>query len=451
MRPGSSPVTATVAALRRRTFLPALIAAFLAICLVLTSCGGSAAPTSTPTAKPVVTAVATATAGVAASAAPLPKASGDKIKIGFIALTDAASVIIAKEKGYFAKYGLNVDVEKQASWASLRDGLLNGDIQAAHMLYGMPFSVYTGVGGQAGKEIYIAMTLDNNGQGITLSKDFQGKVGYADTASLKSAVDALKVKKEVTFAMTFPGGTHDIWLRYWLAAAGVDQSSIKIITIPPPQMVANMKVGNMDGYSVGEPWNGVGVKEGVGYTTIATQDIWTNHPEKALGVNKEFAEKRRDDLKLVMRAVLEASQFIDNPANKPEVAKIIGQAAYVNAAPDVIDARLEGKYDLGGNLGTREFTTDSMLFYNGGDVNYPRKGYAVWFMAQYVRFGYLKEMPDAKAIADKLIMQDLYNEEASSMNIAIPKDDMQPFTIKLDNARFDPKDPAAYLKGVGVK
>ena len=126
--------------------------------------------------------------------------------------------------------------------------------------------------------------------------------------------------------MTFPGGTHDLWLRYWLAAAGVDQRAVKVITIPPPQMVANMKVGNMDGYSVGEPWNGVGVQQGIGITHISSQDIWKHHPEKALVVNKAFSESRRDELKAVMKAVLEASIWLDDPDNRKQAAGVIGKA-----------------------------------------------------------------------------------------------------------------------------
>lgn len=423
--------------LARTAAMAVLLAAFVA-------CSSGAESTPTPV---VSSASPTPTTDPLASV-PL-KGTGEKIKIGFIALTDAASVIVAKEKGYFDKYGLNVDVVKQASWAATRDNLLNGEIQAAHMLFGMPFSVYTGVGGPAGKEIYIAMMLNNNGQATTLSTaGFGSKVRYGDLASFKSAVEELKKQKEVTFAMTFPGGTHDIWLRYQLAAAGVDQSTVKIITIPPPQMVANMKVGNMDGFNVGEPWGGVAVKDGIGFTYIATQDMWENHPEKALGVNKEFAQTKTGDLKLMMRAILEASQFIEVPKNTAEVAKIIGATAYVNASPEVIDARLSGEYNLGSDLGTKTFTTDSMRFYNDGKVNFPSKAQAIWFMAQYVRFGYLKEMPDAKTIADRLILSDLYKEVATDMGIAMPAD-MQPFTVKLDNARFDPADPAAYLKAYG--
>ena len=440
--------------MKRRRFLQLLGAtgALAALPPVLAACGGD--DDDEPVA-PEPTASASAPRAVTATATPVvakPKSTGgEKIKIGFIALTDCASVVMAQELGLFKEYGLNVELAKQASWAALRDGLLTGELQAAHMLFGMPFSVYTGIGGPAGKEIPIAMVLNNNGQAITLSnEDFGGKVGFRTLDKVKPAIEALKAKKEVTFAMTFPGGTHDMWLRYWLAAAGVDQTSVKIITIPPPQMVANMKVNAMDGYSVGEPWNGVGVKEGIGFTALASQDIWKHHPEKALGVNPDFAAARRDDLKLLMRAILEAGMHIDKPENRAAVAKVIGGAGFVNAPADVIDARLEGKYTLGKDLGEHQYADDAMLFHNGGFVNFPRAAHASWFMAQYVRHGYLKELPNHGEIAKKLILTDLYREVAKEMRVAVPEDDSAAFSLALDGARFDPADVPAYLKQYGA-
>ncbi len=432
--------------IQRRQFLKLLGAggAALALPSLLAACGGDDD-------SPAATAITSGEAAVSPSAVTRPKASSDeKIKVGFIALTDCASLVMAQELGLFKEYGLNVDLVKQASWAALRDGLLTGDLQAAHMLFGMPFSVYSGIGGPAGKEIPIAMVLNNNGQAITLSnEDFGGKVGFRQLDRVRPAVEAVKAKKEATFAMTFPGGTHDMWLRYWLAAAGVDQKTVKIITIPPPQMVANMKVNTMDGFSVGEPWNGVAVKEGIGFTTIASQDIWKHHPEKALGVNPEFLAKRRGDLKLLMRAVLEAGKYIDDPKNKSAVAKAIGVPAYVNAPADVIDARLEGRYTLGKDLGEFTYTDDAMLFFRDGAVNFPRRAHGAWFLTQYVRHGYLKELPDTRAVADRLVLTDLYKEVAGEMGISVPGDDLSAFTMSLDNARFDPADAAGYLKRVG--
>jgi nitrate/nitrite transport system substrate-binding protein len=382
------------------------------------------------------------------SAAPV-RVSADKevIRLGFIPLTDCAPIVMAKELGLFEKYGVKVEVSKETSWANVRDKILTGELDGAHCLFSMPFSAYTGVGGKEGSEMRIAMVLSNNGQAISLSKEFCGKVGFKQTSKIAGVVAAkLKTEKEVTFAMTFPGGTHDIWLRYWLAAANVNQKKVKIITIPPPQMVANMKVGNMDGYCVGEPWNGVAVKQEVGFTEIASQDIWKHHPEKALVVNKQFSETRKEDLKNVMKAVLEACKWLDNRANRKKAAGVISK--YLNVNAEIIESRLMGDYNLGCDQGVEIYTDDYMLFHRGGETNLPRKSHAIWFMAQYMRFDYLKEAPDYKVIADKIIMQDLYKEVAASMKIKIPDDDMKPFTIDLDKAKFDPNAPGEYLKTV---
>lgn len=379
-----------------------------------------------------------------------PNADGSSdapvIKLGIIPLTDCAPLVIALEKGIFKKYGLNVQISKEASWANVRDKLLTGELQGAHCLFGMPFSVYTGIGGNAGAELPIAMMLNNNGQSITLSNEFCGKVKPRDIAGVSKAVSEMALKKDLTFAGTFPGGTHDTWLRYWLAASGVDQNKVKIITIPPPQMVANMKVGNMDGFCVGEPWNQVAVKQQTGFTHLATQDIWKNHPEKALVLNKTFSTDRREDVKKVMKAILEASIWLDDLKNRDEAAEIIGRPSYVNAPAAEIATRLKGVYDMGCDYGQVVYDDDYMVFHRGGETNYPRKAYGIWYMAQYVRFKYLDKEPDYQAIADRLILQDLYEEVAGEMNIPVPEDDMKPFTIELDGVTFDPAEPALSLK-----
>jgi nitrate/nitrite transport system substrate-binding protein len=377
------------------------------------------------------------------TAASSPSGAGELIRIGFIPLTDCASVVMADRLGLYQQYGLNVEVTKESSWANVRDKLLTGELQAAHCLFGMPFSVYTGVGGTAGTELKVAMMLNANGQAITLARELSPYAGYGRVEGISAAVEALRARKEPTFAMTFPGGTHDLWLRYWLAAGGVDQQSVKIVTIPPPQMVANMKVDTMDGFCVGEPWGGVAVKDDIGYTHIATQDIWKDHPEKALVVNPEFAANRRGDLKKVMRAVMEASVWLDTIENRAEAAEVISGQAYVNAPAGVTADRLMGKYDLGAGLGPKVFADDYLLYHKGGFVNFPRKSHAIWFMSQYVRFGYLAAAPDYKAIADRLIMQDLYREVAGELNVPVPDDDMSAFALKLDGVTFDPARPVA--------
>ncbi|OCX53899.1 nitrate ABC transporter [Mucilaginibacter sp. PPCGB 2223] len=368
------------------------------------------------------------------------------VKLGFIPLTDCAPLVIAKEMGFFTKYGVDVQLSKEASWAVVRDKILNGELDGAHCLFSMPFSVYTGIGGKAGSEMRIAMTLNNNGQAITLSKDFCGIVGFKDLKKVAGAVKELKARKEVTFAMTFPGGTHDIWLRNWLAAAGVNAKSVGIITIPPPQMVANMKVDNMEGFCVGEPWNGVAATQGIGFTHIASQDIWKNHPEKALVVNKAFSESDKEDLKNVMKALIEACKWLDVMSNRKKAALFLSRPNYVNAPVQVIEARLMGSTEIGCDLGVQKYKDDYMLFYNNGMVNTPKVSYGIWFMTQYMRFGMLSTAPNYQQISQKLIMSDLYAEVAKSMGVPV-QEDMKPFKTNLETITFDPNNPAAYLAG----
>ena len=348
--------------------------------------------------------------------------------------------------GYFKKQGVNVEVVKMANWNAVRDQISGNQLQGAHCLFGMPFAVETGVSKVSGDPLRIAMMISQNGQGTSLSNDFVGKVKYADFAGLGSAVKAMQAAgKPMTFGMTFPGGTHDMWMHLSLAGAGIDPKSVSIKPIPPPQMVNNMKTGGLNGYNVGEPWNGRAVADKVGFSFIASQDLWQNHPEKALVVNGKFADARKDDLKKVMMAMLQASEYIDVMANRSKVADTIGTKAYVGAEPQVILPRLMGDYPLGGGLGEHK-TDHPMQFYRGGDVNFPRHGNAIWFMTAYERFGKAKLPANYEEIAQKVILQDLYKEVATEMKIAVPDDDMKPFEVKVDKMTFDPSKPKEMLK-----
>ena len=372
------------------------------------------------------------------------KADAQKIKLGFIPLTDCAPLVAAKELGLFKKYGVDVELSKESSWANVRDKILLGELDGAHCLYSMPLSVYTGIGGKAGSEMKIAMMLNNNGQAITLSKEFCGMLGYKEVNKAAAATKKIQGRKEVTFAMTFPGGTHDIWLRYWMAAAGINPKSVGIITIPPPQMVANMRVDNMEGYCVGEPWGGVAAAQNVGFTHIATQDLWSDHPEKALVVNSKFAATERENLKKVMKAIIEAQRWLDNLGNRKKAASWLTKPYYVNAPLPIIEARLMGSSDLGCDLGVQKYKGNYMTFYKNGIVGMPKKVYAYWFLAQYVRFGLLKSEPNYAAIAEKLTLDDLYAEVAKEMNVPA-QTDMQPIKTSYDVV-FNPKDIDTYLK-----
>ena len=430
------------AALDRRQALKALgvigagfLGAAAASSPALAAAKNAVKTTSKTTPKATTPKSGNATPTTAAVAAPAKKAVR-KVKLGFIALTDAAPIIMAKELGYFTERSLDVDVLKQASWPALRDALLTNQIDGGHVLFSMPFSVACGVGGNKSRDLRVAMMLNQNGQAITLARDIK-EVGYGD---LGAARDYLEAKGAPSLAMTFPGGTHDLWLRYWLMATKADTSKVKISPIPPPQMVQNMAVGNVQGYCVGEPWNAVAVQKGVGFTHLATQDLWQNHPEKALVVTSKFAADT-DTLKDVMGAILKASKWLDDLGNRSKAADTISAEKYVNASADDIRGRLLGKYDFGPGVGTRDFKGDQMQFFRDGAVSFPRRAHAIWAMAQYQRLGLVKDPIPYQELADQLIMTDLYASVASAEGVTVPNDDMSPFDVKLDKATFDPKKP----------
>src|SRR5437899_8173786 len=231
-----------------------------------------------------------------------------EVKIGFIPLTDCASVVTASELGFDKKYGLKITPSKEASWASVRDKLVNGELDASHVLYGLIYGVHLGIGGPK-KDMAMLMGLNHNGQAITLSNQLKDK-GATDGAKLKALID--REKREYTFAQTFPTGTHAMWLYYWLAANGIHPfNDVKTIVVPPPQMVANMRVGNMDGYCVGEPWGARAIFDKIGFTAVTTQEIWKDHPEKVLGCTAEFVQKYPNTARAMTAAIIEASKFID--------------------------------------------------------------------------------------------------------------------------------------------
>ncbi|WP_293367873.1 CmpA/NrtA family ABC transporter substrate-binding protein [Nevskia sp.] len=378
-------------------------------------------------------------------AADFGKPEKTDISIGFIPLTDCASVVMAGELGLFKKYGLNVTVSKEASWAAVRDKVLLGQLDAAHMLYGMVYGAHLGIGSQK-KDMAILMGINHNGQGITLSSKL-AEAGVKDGASLKKAV--AKKDREYTFAQTFPTGTHAMWLYYWLAANGIDPfRDVKNIVIPPPQMVANMRVGNMDGYCVGEPWNARAVFDRIGFTVTTSQAIWKNHPEKVLGTTKEFVDKYPNTARAMVAAVIEASQYIDEMKNRAAVSDIIGGKAYVNAPSQVILGRMQGHYEDG--LGKKWSDPDYMKFFADGEVNFPYLSHAAWFLTQLRRWGLLKEDLDYLAVAKQVNQLDLYSSVAKTLGVPVPASALKTETL-FDGVVFDPSKAAAYASGFAIK
>jgi len=369
-----------------------------------------------------------------------------EVRIGFIPLTDCASVVMASVLKFDEKYGVKIIPTKEASWAGVRDKLVNGELDMAHVLYGLVYGVHLGVSGPR-KDMAVLMTINNNGQGLTVSKKLADK-GAVDGASLAKVMAA--EKREYTFAQTFPTGTHAMWLYYWLATYGVNPfKDAKVITVPPPQMVANMRVGNMDGFSVGEPWNHRAIIDGIGVSAATSQDVWKDHPEKVLGTTGEFVKKYPNTARAVVMAVLEASRWIDaSLVNKIKMAETIADKSYVNTSVDAINQRILGRYQNG--LGKTWDDPNHMKFFNDGAVNYPYLSDGMWFLTQHKRWGLLKDHPDYLGVAKAINQTELYKQAAAQVKVSVPKNDLRSSKL-IDGVVWDGKDPAKYADSFKIK
>jgi nitrate/nitrite transport system substrate-binding protein len=369
-----------------------------------------------------------------------------EVKVGFIPLTDCSSVVMASVMEFDKKYGIKIVPTKEASWAGVRDKLVNGELDAAHVLWGLIYGVQMGLGGPK-KDMAILMNLNHNGQAMTLSRKLLDK-GVKDAAGLAALI--AKEKGEYTFAQTFPTGTHAMWLYYWLASYGVHPfQDVKTITVPPPQMVANMRVGNMDGYCVGEPWPNRAVVDKIGFTAETTQGIWKDHPEKALGTTGEFVQKYPNTARAMTAAIIDAGRWIDaSLVNRQKTAEVVSDRSYVNTDKEVIVARMLGRYDNG--IGRVWDDKDHMKFFNDGYVTFPYLSDGMWFMTQHRRWGLLKEEPDYLSVAKKVNRLDVYKDAAAMAKVSMPKDALR--TSKLiDGTVWDGKDPKKYAGGFKVK
>ncbi len=370
------------------------------------------------------------------------------VSFGFIALTDCAPIVIAHEKGFFKKHGINATIKKGASWAAIRDMLSSGDIHGTHMLIGMPFASTMGLMGSPKKPMVIPWMMNRNGQSISLKKDLLGKVA-ADPKALKPFVDsAKKLGEPLTFAMTFPPGTHAMWMRYYLAAGGIHpDKDVNLITIPPPQMVANMKIGKMDGFCVGEPWGARAIADGIGYTSVTTQDMWKDHPEKVLAFTGEFATKNPKTVKAVLKAIHEASVWLDDTANRPEMCEIVSKPNYINCPKEILLGRMLGNLDYGDG---RKTTDEFPMHFSKRNCNYPQAKYGLWWLTQFRRWGMVSGAPDYQGIVAKVLRPDIYTETMAELGITDRGADNSPFTL-FDGVSFDPAgDLETYAKGFPV-
>jgi nitrate/nitrite transport system substrate-binding protein len=384
-----------------------------------------------------------------------------KAVLGFIALTDAAPLIIAKEKGFYAKYGMpDVEVVKQASWGTTRDNLVLGSagngIDGAHILTPMPYLISTGKVTQNNvpTPMYILARLNLDSQCISVGSEYASlKVGL-DAKPFKAALEKKKASGQaIKAAMTFPGGTHDLWIRYWMAAGGIDpDKDIETIVVPPPQMVANMKVGTMDCFCVGEPWNEQLKNQKIGYTAITTGELWNKHPEKSLGMRADWVDKNPRAAQALLMAVLDAQMWCDKAENRDELAQIVSKRSWFNVPYQDIVSRLQGKFDYG--TGRVVDNSAHLMKFWRDNASYPYQSHELWFLTENVRWGKFTGKEDFKSLIAKVNREDLWREAAKSLKVPdaqIPKTTSRGVEKFFDGKTFDPANPAAYLASLAIK
>lgn len=384
-----------------------------------------------------------------------------RAKLGFIALTDAAPLFVALEKGMFAKYGMpDVEVLKQSSWGTTRDNLVLGSqrngIDGAHILTPMPYLISSGAmtANNVKVPMVILARLNLAGQCISVGREYADLKLGVDSTPFKAALAAKRASgNEVRAAMTFPGGTHDLWIRYWMAAGGIDPNrDIATIVVPPAQMVANMRVGSMDTFCVCEPWNEQLIRQGIGYTANTTGELWDKHPEKALGMRADWVEQNPNAARALVKAVMEAQMFCEDPANVEEVATICSRRRWINAPFDDIIARMRGTFDYG--TGKVVENSPHRMRYWQDHASYPFKSHDLWFLTENQRWGYLPMDFDSQGLVEQVNREDIWRAAAADLGLdseLIPESTSRGKETFFDGKVFDPENPKAYLDSLEIK
>jgi bicarbonate transport system substrate-binding protein len=401
-----------------------------------------------------------------AKADPAQAPETTKVKLGYIPIVEAAPFIIAKEKGFFAKYGMtDVDLAKQASWGAMRDnteiGSAGGGVDGGQYQMPMPHLITEGVITKGNKKIpmYLLAQLITHGNGIAIANKHQGKGVGVKLDQGKAVFNQLKATPTpFTAAYTFAKVNQEFWIRYWLAASGINpDTDVKLLAIPAAQTVASMKTGTMDAFSTGDPWPYRIVKDKIGFLAALTAEIWKNHPEEYFALRGDWADKNPKATKAILKGIMEAQQWCDNFDNRKELAEIVSGRNYFNLPAEVLIGPFQGKYDTGDG---RVIDDKKMAAYywkdEKGSVSYPYKSHDLWFLTERVRWGFLPKemMGKAKELIDKVNREDIWKAAAKEMGVPdadIPSNTSRGIEEFFDGVKFDPEKPEEYLKSLKIK
>ena len=370
------------------------------------------------------------------------------LELGFIPLTDCAPLVVAKEKGFFEKYGLEeVTLNREPSWKAIAKGVATGRLDAAQMLAGMPTTITIGAGNKSSVPIVSALNLSRGGNAITLSKRFYDQ-GVRNLADFKKAI-AKSPDKVHTLGMVYPSSMHNLLLRYWLASEGIDPDrDVGLTVIPPPQMISNLKAGNIDGYCVGEPWNSRAVNEGHGFVVATDLDIFPGHVEKVLGVREEWANKYPQTHLALVKALLEACEYCDDMRNREEIVQLLSKDEYVGSVPEDIRPGFIDPYDWGTKAEPRMLPRFNQFYVN--KTNCPDRGEALWVMAEMARWGILPFPKDWLSLTERIWRVDIFGEAARELELLDLERDRHPILL-FDGKVFNPDDPISYLNSLDIK
>ncbi len=370
------------------------------------------------------------------------------LELGFIPLTDCAPLVVAKEKGLFAKHGLqDVNLSREPSWKAIMEGISTGRLDAAQMVTGMPIAMTLGNETTQPIPVCTSMTLSRNGNAITLSKKFYDQ-GIQTLGDLKGLID-LTDDKIHTFGMVHPNSMHNLLLRYWLASGGIDpDADVSLLVIPPPQMVANLKAANIIGYCSGEPWNTRAVAEEVGVVLKTSGEIWSGHPEKVLGIQQEWAQTYPKTHVALVAALLEACEYCDDHRNRPEIAAMLSQPQYLGVDNEHIRAGFIDPYNYGN--GEAPAPMPRFMQFHVNQANCPDRTEMLWVMTQMARWGLISFPRNWVEVLDQICQVGVFSEAARSIEFSDVEREKS--AVKLfDGVAFNPNNPIEYLEKVEIK